>query len=147
MLEEEIVRLLLSKDEAGVELLKQYYGSMLRYIVYSILTNTQDTDECINDIYYQLWDRIGLYDKTKGRLNTWITSVARNAALNYLKKKKNSEYQLDDEIVTFPSPEHFVLEKERTNYIKQAVSRLSRREKILFYRKYYYLQSNTQIAS
>lgn len=119
MVEDEIIQLILEKDERGIELLKSNYESMIRYIVSNILINEQDTDECINDIYFQLWSKIQLYNKSISKLSTWITSISRNAALNYLKKKKNLTCDIDEHIVSSPSPEVFLLKKEQSSYIKK----------------------------
>ena len=45
------------------------------------------------------------------------------------------------------TPEELVLQKERQNEVERALNRLSPKEKMLFYRKYYYRQSTAQIAS
>lgn len=40
-----------------------------------------------------------------------------------------------------------MLQKERQEALRAALSRLSAREQVLFYRKYYYMQSTAQIAA
>ena len=46
-----------------------------------------------------------------------------------------------------PLPEEALLRKERQAELTAALNRLSRTERLLFYRKYYYRQSTAQIAS
>lgn len=46
-----------------------------------------------------------------------------------------------------PGPEEALLRQERANELSRALSSLSRRDYLLFYRKYYYLQSTAQIAA
>ena len=46
-----------------------------------------------------------------------------------------------------PSPEEEVLRRERAAQLRRAVDALSNNERLLFYRKYYYLQSTAQIAA
>jgi RNA polymerase sigma-70 factor (ECF subfamily) len=45
------------------------------------------------------------------------------------------------------TPEEEVLKKERQEVLVSALEMLSPKEKLMFYRKYYYLQSTAQIAS
>ena len=46
-----------------------------------------------------------------------------------------------------PTPEETLLKKERQEALKTALSRLSYKDRLLFYRKYYYRQSTAQIAA
>ena len=46
-----------------------------------------------------------------------------------------------------PAREEALLRQERANELSRALSSLSRRDYLLFYRKYYYLQSTAQIAA
>lgn len=45
-----------------------------------------------------------------------------------------------------PTPEQAVLENERKAALKNALDKLDKNERLLFYRKYYYMQPTAQIA-
>ena len=79
-----------------------------------------------------------------------MTALTRNTALDRARKRKWEEPA--DEI--FPetlsqelTPEEAVLRQERRAAVNQALNWLPSQDRLLFYRKYYYLQSNAQIAS
>ena len=75
-----------------------------------------------------------------------MAAIARNAALNWNRNRKQTE-SLSEEIPTDTMiPEDILLRKERQKALEQALSQVSRQERVLFYRKYYYLQSTAQIA-
>ena len=46
-----------------------------------------------------------------------------------------------------PTPEEQLLQKERRNELRNAIAQLSQKDRLIFYRKYYYLQTTAQIAS
>ena len=46
-----------------------------------------------------------------------------------------------------PTPEEAVLRREAQLKVSRAVEQLSNRDRILIYRKYYYMQPTSQIAS
>ena len=46
-----------------------------------------------------------------------------------------------------PGPEEQLLRKERAERLERALASLSSRDRALFYRKYYYLQSTARIAA
>ena len=92
--------------------------------------------------------KIDTFDNERGTFNAWLTAITRNTAINYAKKVK---YHVSDIPESMPSPEptpeQIVIQKETALELKKAINTLSEQEKILFYRKYYYLQPTKQIAS
>jgi len=94
--------------------------------------------------------KIALYNSKRGTWVTWLTALTRNTALNRARQCKRLENTEDipPELPSQePTPEEAILQQERRNAINRALDHLSSKEKILFYRKYYYLQSTAQIAS
>lgn len=56
--------------------------------------------------------------------------------------------ELSDDIPsTEPTPEEVIVQQERQTEVNHALRQLPPKERMLFYRKYYYLQSTAQIAS
>ena len=148
--EQEIIRLLRSRDDKGMELLLRYYEPLIRYIVAPILDNPQDREECLGEIVMKIWDKIEQFCEQRGSFNAWVTSIARNTALNNV--RKNTARGVGEELTeSIPAqtltPEEQVLQNERREELKRALYRLAEEERTLFYRKYYYRQSTEQIAS
>lgn len=146
-MEKKIIKMLEEGNEDGIQLVQSHYGNMIKYIVGSIIQDKEDQEECISDIYLKVWNKFCLYDKSKGKLSTWITSLARNTALNYLNKKNIPTVELTDTINVPTSPEAALLKKEELRRLKNTINSLLPEEQQLFYRKYYYLQSTAQIAA
>ena len=148
--EQEIIEMLLQKKEKGVEKLFQQYCPLMRYIIAPILPNVHDQEECISEIVQRVWEKIELFDAEKGSWNAWLTAISRNVALNRARQCKSHE-SLEDIPVEIasqePTPEEIVLQKERQAELMRALNTLSTEDKLLFYRKYYYLQSTAQIAA
>ena len=148
-MEKRIIGLIKNRDEKGMEELLRHYSPLINYIISPILENPSDREECLSEISMKIWSKIDLYDPGKGSFNGWLTAVARNTALNRARQIKTS--LSIDEIYTQtassdPDPEEILLRQERNKALKEALDRLSRRDKELFYRKYYYMQSTAQIA-
>ena len=144
---EKVVGLIKAQSDEGLSYLKQHYSGLMHYIVRNILENPDDIDECISDIIVKVWKSIESYSPKKGRFTTWLTVISRNTALNYLKGNDKSNDELKDEHIDSCTPEDIVLQKERADIIKKAISMLTNQEQHIFYRKYYYLQKTAQIAA
>ncbi len=147
MTEKEIVEMLKSGDERGMDGLIKKYGPLMRYIISPILNNSHDTEDCLSEAAMRVWNKIYLYDSGKGSFKGWLTSITRNTALNYLKNSK-SEGEISDDIPSQDTtPEEELLKKEMQSALERALEQLSQYDRILIYRRYYYMQSLSQIAS
>ena len=150
MQEIEIIQLIKNKDENGAKELLLHYGALMRYIIAPILPNAQDQEECLSEITMRIWEKMETYDESRGNWTSWLTALTRNTALNHARKNKKigetTELPLDMPSKE-PTPEEVVLRKERQAVIRQALLEVSARDRLLFYRKYYYMQSTAQIAA
>lgn len=149
MHEKEIIELILGRDEKGLSLLQTYYSPLMRYIVSPILKDKREQEECISEITIKIWNNIQFFDSTKGSWNAWITAISRNAALSRARKIRPT-VSTEDIPIDLPSPdptpEEALILKERQEMLIKALNQLSQKDRAIFYRKYYYLQSTAQIA-
>lgn len=149
MQENTVERLLLEKNEQGMDALLLHYGPLMRYIIAPILQNPQDREDCLSEVSMRVWEKIGQFDGEKGSFHAWLTAITRNTALNHARKASGSSAEELSESTPSPepSPEEALLKKERQEALSAALSRLSYKDRLLFYRKYYYRQSTAQIAA
>lgn len=145
-----MIELLRSKDETGMHELLVHCGPLMRYVIAPILPNPQDQEDCLSEAVMQVWKNIGQFDPRRGSWNAWLTAVARNHALNY-RRGTQAHHSIEELPPDIPSPEltpeERMLRQERQAAVNGALQRLSARDRALFYRKYYYLQSTAQIVS
>ncbi len=149
MQENTVERLLLEKNEQGMDALLLHYGPLMRYIIAPILQNPQDREDCLSEVSMRVWEKIGQFDGEKGSFRAWLTTITRNTALNHARRASGSSAEELSESTPSPdpTPEETLLKKERQEALKTALSRLSYKDRLLFYRKYYYRQSTAQIAA
>lgn len=142
---------LLGRDpHAGMEALLGRYGPLLRYVVNGVLRDPQDAEDCYSAVTELLWRHLEDYDPARGSLTAWLTTLSRNTAFNHLKAKLRREQHLAEpevEMSHTDTPEDALLRRERAERLKAAVDRLNETDRLLFYRRYYYLQPVAQIAA
>ena len=141
MQEQDIIELLLQRNEKGMDALLLHYGPLMRYIIAPIL---------LSEVAMRVWKKIEQFNQERGSWKTWLTAITRNAALNYTRDthRHNSVEEIPDDTPSpEPSPEEMIIQKERQSAVNYALRQLSPKDRMLFYRKYYYLQSTAQIAS
>ena len=143
----QIVQLYWDRDQQAIACSKEKYGIYCFTVANHILDNFQDSEECVSDIYLRVWEKFASFDRTRGSLAAWLTAVARNAAVDRRRRSRAPEQNWEENEGASPSPEDEVLRRERTRQLRQALDTLGSVEQLLFYRKYYYLQSTAQIAA
>ena len=148
-MEQEMIRRLLAREETGMADLLLHYGPLMRYIIAPILPNPQDREDCLSEVTLRVWEKIEQYDRKRGGWNAWLTAITRNTALNHARKALGSsaEELPEDTPAAGHTPEEAVLQRERQEAVRDALERLPYRDRILFYRKYYYMQPTAQIAA
>ena len=148
MKEEEIIRLLRSRDEAGAAALLQHYGPLMRYIIAPILPGEHDREDCLSEAAMRVWEKIDTYDRDRGRWTAWLTAVTRSVALNRARGSRTEDVPLTEHMpAPGPTPEEYVLQQERWDSLRRALLALDSRDRMLFYRKYYYRQATVQVAA
>lgn len=145
---EKVLKLLQAHDPRGAEELLTHYGPLMQYIIAPILPDSRDREECLNEVVLRIWEKIDLYSRSSGSFTGWLTALTRNAALNYARKKQPPSGELTEDIPSpHPTPEELILQQEQQRALMDALSQLYDGDRILFYRKYYYMQSTAQIAA
>ena len=80
MEDKQIVNLFFERSEDALTQTKSKYGRYIRKIVYNILNNREDTEECENTTYLRAWESIPPHRPEN--LATYLGKIARNLALD-----------------------------------------------------------------
>ena len=133
-------------DREALEPLLAHYEGMLRYIVSGVLSDPHRQEDCLAEVRLKLWEKREQYDPERSSPATWL---CRNAAVDHLRSAQRHSAEALDETRPDPAPgpEEQLLRKERAERLERALASLSSRDRALFYRKYYYLQSTARIAA
>ena len=149
-MDEKLVALLAAGDEHGMELLLTTYAPLMRYIAAPILSVPEEIEECVSDAAMRIWERIGQFDRTRGEFRTWLTAITRNTAIDRSRAAARRPETVALETLadtSVPAADDEIVRRERAAELRGALASLSNADRLLFYRKYYYLQPITQIAA
>lgn len=148
-----IVRLYWSKDEDAILHTRQKYGAYCHSIAYNILFSHEDADECVSDTYLRAWNAIP--PQKPDRLGAFLGKITRNLALNryaHMRAQKRFtavEFALHElsECIADPASDYPM---EDQLALKQAINSflagLPKKTRVLFVRRYWYLDSIQQLA-
>jgi len=86
--ERSIVRRLKARDERALSELYDLVAPWVLGVAFRILHDEDEADEVLSDVFVQVWGRIDQHDARRGPLVPWILSIARNRALDVLRRQR-----------------------------------------------------------
>ncbi len=150
----EIVQLFWERNEEAVRAAAQKYGSHIRGVAYQVTRSHEIAEECENDTYLELWNRIPP-DRPETYLESYVLRIGRCIAIDRCRKDtrlKRAAYltELTEEIEMYIPSEKDVAEELEVKQLGEAINRfvlgLSEEKQVMFACRYYYLDSIAEIA-
>lgn len=83
-------------DKQGLKEIYDEYGKTIYQSVYLILHNQQDAEDITSEFFLKLWKIADTYC-FGGKHKRWLVTIARNMALDLLKKQKREQLTLDED--------------------------------------------------
>ena len=154
MLDSAIIALFFSRSERAIPELDKKYGVACHRTANNILGNLQDAEECVNDAYLGVWNSVPPQDPEP--LVTYVLRIVRNISIRRLQynraEKRMGNYQacyeeLSECIADNSTPETVNNARELIHYIEEFLDGLSRTNRLLFVRRYWYMDSIQGLAS
>ncbi len=87
--DEKLVAEYLAGDEKALRILIGRYLKPVYNFVYRYVASAGDAEDIVQDVFASVWKNIKKFDQNKS-FKTWIFSIAKNASLGWIKKKKPS---------------------------------------------------------
>jgi RNA polymerase sigma-70 factor (ECF subfamily) len=85
--DEELVGAFLLGDEESFAVLVERHLSLVYKFVYRYLQNVDDTNDVTQETFIKAWKYLRTFD-TQKKFTTWILTIAKNTALDFIKRKK-----------------------------------------------------------
>lgn len=151
-----IINLLFDRDETVLEQISVRYRGLYKKILKQMLSNEEDICECENDVLLAVWNSIP--PNRPNNFSAYICKLARNISINRFKyntrAKRGIGYTLVIEELYECIPDHssknnynkIAEQKEIGEIISSFVRSLDAETRVLFIRRYFYLESVSSLA-
>ncbi|MFI0426743.1 MAG: RNA polymerase sigma factor [Flavobacterium sp.] len=93
MTQEELIPLLLKKDDRSFTLLYDNYSKSLYGIIFTLIKDREEAEDVLQEVFVKIWKNIDTYNESKGRLYTWMLNIARNTSIDKLRSKSFNNNQ------------------------------------------------------
>ncbi|MES2411860.1 MAG: sigma-70 family RNA polymerase sigma factor [Bacteroidota bacterium] len=99
MTQEELLPLLLRKEERAFTQLYDMYSKSLFSIITNLINDREEAEDVLQEVFVKIWKNIETYNQSKGRLYTWMLNITRNTAIDKLRSKgfNNSQKNLSSD--------------------------------------------------
>jgi RNA polymerase sigma-70 factor (ECF subfamily) len=99
MTQEELLPMLLRKEERAFTQLYDMYSKSLFSIITNLLSDREEAEDVLQEVFVKIWKNIETYNQSKGRLYTWMLNIARNTTIDKLRSKgfNNSQKNLSSD--------------------------------------------------
>lgn len=80
--EQVLMQKICQRDQVALASLYERFGNAVYGLALHILQNQTDAEEITQDVFLKVWERAEQWDAKRGKLSTWILTMARNAAID-----------------------------------------------------------------
>jgi len=95
-LEKALIIQLLQGNEKALGVLFYKYGMALQGIIFRIVRSKESSEDVLQETFVKIWKNLSYFNPEKGRLFTWMASLARNSAIDHIRSKNVVKSEKND---------------------------------------------------
>lgn len=148
-----IIELFWERKEEAIKETSLKYGGLCTHIAKNILSSYEDSEECVNDTYFAVWNTIP--DERPNRFSAFVSRITRNLALKkyeYISAAKRNPAAVTsfEELGDCVSGTDSVLSEIEKRHIEGTIDeflwRQGEEKRNIFIRRYWYFDSIESIC-
>ncbi len=96
--DEELLTRLAQEDEEAMRAFYRRYAGLVFSLAQRVLGDQARAEEILQETMLRVWRMAGSYDITRGRVDAWVVTIARNLTISMLRRDRNAPIfaRLDD---------------------------------------------------
>jgi RNA polymerase sigma-70 factor (ECF subfamily) len=153
--DEKLIASYLAGDEKSLETLIKCYLKPIYSFVYRYIGNSQEAEDITQEVFIKIWRNLRKsalsmprgFDPQKGSFKTWIFSIAKNACIDTLKKKKTIPFSkfedgegrnvfLEKFVDTVPLPNELFEQVDIARILTLAIEKLLPKYRMVLFLRY-----------
>ena len=146
-----IIELYFERNEQAIKETDIKYGKLCHKLSYNVLNNRQDSEECVNTTYLEVWNRIP--PTRPAKFKAYISIIVRDISIDKLRhltaKKRSADMVMALDELTEILPDERHAPGRNDEEIGKLLSIFLRKQKEevqrVFVLKYFYFESNRAI--
>jgi RNA polymerase sigma-70 factor (ECF subfamily) len=139
-----------NRDRTSFEVLFDAFAPKVKSFLIRRGLDTPSAEDLMQDVLLSVWTKAGLYDTSRGSLQAWIFTIARNALIDRARRRK-PDLSIDmiewDPVDESESSEQRLLREERASRLKVAMQSISSDQLAVLHLAYQDELSQSEIAT
>ena len=147
--EEELVFALQEQDQSAFSYLYDNYSGALFGLIYKMVNDKELGEDILQEAFVKIWNNFENYDKTKGRLFTWMLNITRNLTIDTLRSKsfkKQQKISGDENSVSSLEDTKAGLDKFDAMGLRKQVSNLKEDQRSIIDMAYFFGYTQEEIS-
>lgn len=148
MTDRELCGLLRREPGEGLAAAIERYGGAVKAVLRRMLGNRpQDIEDCMGTVFCRLWQNADALDAEAGNLRAWLCRVARNTAVDLLRREGEPLLSLEEERLGLADDlAEEAARRMNAGLVQRAVDRMDEPDRSIFIRRYFYMERVRPIA-
>jgi RNA polymerase sigma factor (sigma-70 family) len=141
---------LMERDETALREVINLYGGIVNGMARRVLAEPTLAEEVAHDVFLAFWRRPGAFDPERGSLKTFLTSIARNKAIDLVRREeamKRTKGSLIEEMSTEPTQARFDEAVDTRAELTTALAQLSQVQREAIALAYYGGRTYQEVAT
>lgn len=118
----------LGLETSALETLYDRHAGYALAIALRILGDRSEAEEVVQDVFLQLWNARLRYDERRGKFTTWLFTIARNRAVDRLRRRASrpaGDPELMAELTSDETPLGRAIDGQQQRSVRAALAQLS----------------------
>lgn len=152
MEDDRIIELFQNRNQTAIKESDNKYGKTLKKISFGVLSNSEDSNECVNDTYLKAWNSIP--PQKPNSLLAYLGRIVRNISINRWYEIKTQKrggdcllIELSECIPSDDSVKDSIEERELSEVITVWLKSLPQDDRVLFMRRYWFGETLEVLAN
>lgn len=119
----QLVKQVLAGGDAALKLLIERYERLVAHMVARVIAEDMDREEICQDVFIKIYEKLGTF-RFDAKLSTWIATIAYRSAVNFAKKKRIEQVDIDSVDFKLGAEENITEQEDMTAFVHTLVDQL-----------------------
>ena len=149
--DDDLLHAIARNDEGALGAIYDRYRLILFGLILRILHDREEAEDCLQEVFLQVWRRARDFDESRGRAFTWLVTIARSRALDRLRasgsrlKLTTEAAQVTPDEVGYAAEE--AVQSEQGALVRAALAELPEEQRRALLLAYFEGLTQTEIAA
>ncbi len=140
------------RDPKAMADLYDRFGRTAYSVIFTIVRDTGVAEDLVQETFLRVWNRMNAFDAERGALGSWLLTIARNRAIDYIRSassraaRNSFEIEEREHPSLFADAEQEIVAADQAKRIRSALNSLPPKHKRVIELAYYQGMSQTEMA-